>query len=102
MKFYASKSYKNGKYIFNLYTKKEFIFLCVVSVIAIIFLFDFSKWGDNFLWCVVMLGLSFGLTAPVGEYHNLYQAFFYLLRKLYKSQKVYIWKGVRYLNDEEK
>lgn len=101
MKFYSSKSYKNGKYIFTLYKKSELFIVLAVSIAAFFVLLDTSKWHMTIKPTILIVALTFLITAPIPEYHSVYQFLFYLLKSLIKNFRIYISKGVRYVFEEK-
>lgn len=99
MRFYSCKSYKKGKYRFNLYKNSEITVIIVSFIIAIQVLNKSSNWASIFPFVIIFLGIVIGFTAPIPQYHAVYYFIYYLIKKI--NTKKYISKGVAYVLEKE-
>lgn len=101
IKFYSCKSYKNGKYLFNMYKPSEFIFILgTIFTVVIIMMINTEHFKTLFVFGATIIGAVIFITFPIKRYHSIYMLFIYFLKYL-KSKKVFIWKGVNYVFEKE-
>ena len=104
LKFGSCRSYKMGIYVFNIYLKRDFLFLCACFVLVILLLNTLLADPQTNLFAAAalaigILGCAFLITYPVPYYHALYFFIFYMIR-FYLTAKSYMWKGKVFQTDE--
>lgn len=99
MRGFASVNYKDGRYVFSMFNRRDFAFLTILAIIFLLIVWFIVPNTEDplgiFTSMVVIYVCIFFFFMPLTNYQSVYTYLYYQL-KHWTSPRVYKWKGIEY------